>query len=40
MSEKRYRVAQWGTGFSGMVALRAVIEHPEFRPGRREGVLG
>jgi hypothetical protein len=25
---KRYRVAQWGTGAKGKVALRAVIEHP------------
>jgi hypothetical protein len=27
---KRYRVAQWGTGHSGMPALRALIEHPTF----------
>jgi len=30
MSDKRYRVVQWGTGFSGKVALRAIIEHPNF----------
>ena len=30
MTDKRYRVAQWGTGFSGMVSLRALIEHPNF----------
>jgi len=30
MSDKRYRVAQWGTGHSGMAALRALIEHPDF----------
>ena len=29
MNDKRYRVAQWGTGFSGMVALRALIEQHE-----------
>ena len=29
MSGKRYRVAQWGTGHSGMAALRAVIDHPQ-----------
>ena len=27
---KRYRVAQWGTGHSGMAALRALIQHPDF----------
>ena len=26
----RYRVAQWGTGHSGMAALRALIQHPDF----------
>ncbi|MGW0710214.1 NAD(P)H-dependent amine dehydrogenase family protein [Streptomyces sp. NPDC002643] len=30
MSDKRYRVAQWGTGHSGMAALRALIDHPRF----------
>ena len=30
MTDKRYRVAQWGTGHSGMPALRALIEHPVF----------
>ena len=30
MTDKRYRVAQWGTGHSGMPALRALIEHPTF----------
>jgi 2,4-diaminopentanoate dehydrogenase len=25
---KRYRIAQWGTGAKGKVALRAIIEHP------------
>ena len=30
MTTKRYRVAQWGTGFSGKVALQALIEHPHF----------
>ena len=29
-THKRYRVAQWGTGHSGMPALRALIEHPTF----------
>ena len=29
-TDKRYRVAQWGTGHSGMPALRALIEHPTF----------
>ena len=30
MTDKRYRVAQWGAGHSGMPALRALIEHPTF----------
>ncbi len=30
MSEKRYRVAQWGTGHTGMHSLRKVIEHPRY----------
>lgn len=30
MTDTRYRVAQWGTGHSGMAALRAVIGHPQF----------
>jgi len=30
MAAKRYRMAQWGTGFSGKVALQALIEHPDF----------
>ncbi len=30
MNDQRYRVAQWGTGHSGMPALRALIEHPTF----------
>jgi hypothetical protein len=30
MTDKRYRVAQWGTGHSGMPALPALIEHPTF----------
>ncbi len=29
-SDKRYRVAEWGTGHSGMASLPAVIEHPSF----------
>jgi hypothetical protein len=28
MNNKRYRVAQWATGHSGVRALRGVIEHP------------
>jgi 4-hydroxy-tetrahydrodipicolinate reductase len=28
MSARRYRVAQWATGHSGVKALRGVIEHP------------
>ena len=28
MERKRYRVAQWGTGHSGLRSLKAVIEHP------------
>lgn len=30
MTYRRYRVAQWGTGFSGKVALQALIGHPDF----------
>ena len=30
MTDRRYRVAQWGTGFSGKVALQALIGHPDF----------
>jgi hypothetical protein len=30
MTAKRYRVAQWGMGFSGKVALQALIEYPDF----------
>lgn len=30
MSERRYRVAQWGTGHSGSAALRALIDHPRY----------
>lgn len=30
MSERRYRVAQWGTGNVGLYALRTIIEHPQF----------
>jgi hypothetical protein len=30
MNDKRYRVAQWGTGHSGMASLRALMEHPNF----------
>ena len=30
MDGKRYRVAQWGTGHSGMAALRALIAHPHY----------
>lgn len=29
MNQKRYRVAQWATGATGMCSLRAVIEHPQ-----------
>lgn len=29
-TDKRYRVAQWGTGHSGMASLRALIDHPTF----------
>lgn len=27
---RRYRVAQWGTGHTGMRALRGIIEHPQY----------
>ncbi len=30
MADKRYRVAQWGTGHTGMHSLRTVIEHPDY----------
>jgi len=30
MDQKRYRVAQWGTGHTGMRSLRTVIEHPRY----------
>ena len=30
MTDKRYRVAVWGTGHSGLRALHAVIEHPYY----------
>src|SRR5436190_12824327 len=30
MTDKTHRVAQWGTGHSGMAALRALIAHPAF----------
>ncbi len=30
MEQRRYRVAQWGTGNVGLHALRAIIEHPRF----------
>ena len=30
MSERRYRVAQWATGHTGMHSLRNVIEHPRY----------
>jgi 4-hydroxy-tetrahydrodipicolinate reductase len=30
LNDERYRVAQWGTGHSGLPALRALIEHPTF----------
>lgn len=30
MEQRRYRVAQWGTGNVGLYALRAIIEHPHF----------
>ena len=30
MSEERYRVAQWGTGHTGLHSLRNVIEHPRY----------
>ena len=30
MSNKRYRVAIWGTGHTGMWALRDVIDHPHY----------
>src|ERR1700741_857382 len=30
MEQRRYRVAQWGTGNVGLYALRAIIEHPRF----------
>jgi 4-hydroxy-tetrahydrodipicolinate reductase len=30
MQQKRYRVAQWGTGHTGMRSLRTVIEHPRY----------
>ena len=30
MLDKRYRVAQWGTGHSGMASLRALIQHTTF----------
>jgi 4-hydroxy-tetrahydrodipicolinate reductase len=30
MDQKRYRVAQWGTGNVGLYALRTIIAHPRF----------
>lgn len=30
MEDRRYRVAQWGTGNVGLYALRTIIEHPRF----------
>ena len=30
MNGKRYRVAQWATGHSGMRSLQGVLEHPDF----------
>ncbi len=30
MQERRFRVAQWGTGHTGMHSLRKVVEHPRF----------
>jgi len=30
MDQARYRVAQWGTGHTGMHSLRKVIEHPRY----------
>ncbi|MEU9269087.1 dihydrodipicolinate reductase [Streptomyces sp. NPDC048251] len=29
MAGKRYRVAQWATGHTGMSSLRSIVEHPE-----------
>lgn len=30
MERKRYRVAQWGTGHTGLRSLRAVLDHPQY----------
>ncbi len=30
ISKTRYRVAQWGTGHTGMRALKYIIEHPQY----------
>lgn len=30
MDQRRYRIAQWGTGNVGSYALRSIIEHPQF----------
>jgi 2,4-diaminopentanoate dehydrogenase len=30
MQQKRYRVAQWATGHTGMSSLRSIVEHPLF----------
>ncbi|PAK24175.1 hypothetical protein CJD44_24230 [Streptomyces sp. alain-838] len=30
MAGKRYRVAQWATGHTGLSALRSIIEHPQY----------
>jgi 4-hydroxy-tetrahydrodipicolinate reductase len=30
MSGKRYRVAQWATGHTGLRSLQRVIEHPQY----------
>lgn len=30
MEQRRYRIAQWGTGNVGSYALRSIIEHPQF----------
>lgn len=30
MTSERYRIAQWGTGHTGLNSLRSIIEHPEF----------
>src|SRR5262249_47922767 len=30
MARKRYRVAQWGTGHTGLRSLQTVLDHPQY----------